>query len=86
MKEVDLKIEGMHCDMCESHICDCIRKGVPQAKKVKANHIKGTASFVVDDDIDYSKAIESIKKDGYKVLSYDANPYVKKGLFSFLHK
>ena len=31
-----LKIEGMMCSMCEAHICEAIRKAVPEAKKVKA--------------------------------------------------
>lgn len=33
--KVTLKVEGMSCSMCEAHICETIRKVVPDAKKVK---------------------------------------------------
>ena len=47
--KVTLKVEGMSCSMCEAHICETIRKVVPDAKKVKASKRKGTATFVTDD-------------------------------------
>lgn len=86
MKEINLQIDGMKCSMCESHVTECIRKGLPSAKKISANHHKGTATFVVDDNIDYTPAIESIKKDGYRVLKDEEKPYEKKGFFSFFKK
>ena len=33
--KVTLKIEGMACGMCEAHVCETIRKAVPDAKKIK---------------------------------------------------
>lgn len=86
MKQVKLKIDGMRCSMCESHINDCVRKGLPEAKKIKANHHSGVVTFVIDDEVDYSKAIETIQADGYKVLEQTTEPYEKKGLFSFFKK
>lgn len=86
MKQVNLKIDGMHCSMCESHVIDCVRKGLPSAKKIKANHHSGLLSFVVEDDVDYTPAIDNVTKDGYKVLENTSEEYVKKGFFSFLKK
>ena len=59
--KVTLKVEGMSCSMCEAHICETIRKVVPDAKKVKASKRKGTATFVTDDslnEVNLSMAIE----------------------------
>lgn len=86
MKQVIIKLEGMRCEMCESHICDCIRNGNPEAKKVKASHRKGEASFLLEDDEQFENSLENIKKDGYTVLSFEQKPYEKKGFFSFFCK
>ncbi len=86
MKQITLNLEGMHCGMCESHVCDQIRKSIPGATKVKADHRKGIAIFVVDDGIDYHMAITAISNEGYKVLSSNEEEYQKKKLFSFLRK
>lgn len=44
---VQVDIDGMMCGMCESHIADAIRKQFPDAKKVRASHTKGKASFLL---------------------------------------
>ena len=38
MIKTTLKIDGMMCGMCESHINDVIRRVVPDAQKVKSSH------------------------------------------------
>ena len=50
MLKTTLMIEGMQCGMCEAHICDTIRKAVPDAAKVKASHRKNTKSAVCSAD------------------------------------
>ena len=60
--KVTLKIEGMACGMCEAHVCEPIRKAVPDAKKVKASKRKGTATF--------AKAIE---ETGYTCTGMDVD-------------
>ena len=35
MIKTTIKIDGMMCGMCESHVSDAIRKAVPSVKKVK---------------------------------------------------
>ena len=39
MYETKVKIDGMMCGMCESHINDTIRKAVP-VKKVSSSHTR----------------------------------------------
>ena len=48
MIKTTMKIDGMMCGMCEAHICDAIRKAVPEAKKVTASKSKKQASFLTD--------------------------------------
>ncbi len=86
MKKIILTIDGMHCSMCESHVLDAIRKSMPEAKKLSANHKKGHVSFVVDEETKPDSAIEAIQKEGYKVLSIKNEPYEKKDFFSFFRK
>lgn len=78
MIKTTLGIEGMMCSMCEAHICDCIRKNIAGAKKVKASHLKGEATFITDDAIDEDKLKEAIADTGYTPVSVSSKPYVKK--------
>ena len=43
--QVTLRINGMMCGMCETHVKEAIRKSVPKASHLVARHTKGTASF-----------------------------------------
>ena len=78
-----LKIDGMMCGMCESHINDIIRKVIPNAKKVNSSHSKGESSFISEAEPNSEELIGAIKETGYKVLSIKTEPYTKKflGLF-----
>lgn len=81
MNKVTLKIDGMACPMCESHISDAIRKIYSDAKEVKASHTKKEASFVIDKNIDLSFVKDAIDKTGYKYIDSKIEPYEKKKLF-----
>ena len=50
-----LTIDGMMCGMCEAHVCDVVRKTVPDAKKVAASRKKGEASFLTESAADEEK-------------------------------
>ena len=60
MYKTTLKIDGMMCGMCESHINDTIRKAAP-VKKVTSSHAKGEAVVLTDEPLD----IEAVKAAGY---------------------
>lgn len=81
MIKTTLKIDGMMCPMCEAHICDSIRKAVPDAKKVSASHRSGEASFLTEDSIDENSLKDAIAATGYVCLGVELAPYEKKGLF-----
>lgn len=85
MVELTLKIDGMKCGMCESHINDLVRR-VSGVKKITSSHAKGIAVVVMEDDTSVDEIKNAISKDGYRVLGEESKPYVKKSLFSFLKK
>ncbi len=82
MVKTTLKIDGMMCSMCETHICDTIRKAVPTAKKVSAFHSKGEASFLTEEEVDSQRLQSAIAATGYSCLGVDSAPYEKRGMFS----
>jgi copper chaperone CopZ len=82
MLKIVLKIDGMMCGMCESHINDAIR-GAFKVKNVTSSHSKGETVIITEQDIDEDNLRNTIDKTGYKVISVTKEPYVKKGLFSF---
>ena len=46
MNKYILKIEGMRCSMCESHVNDAIRKKI-DAKKIKSSHTKNETIIIL---------------------------------------
>ncbi len=80
MTETTLKIDGMMCGMCESHVCDTIRSKFT-VKKVSASHSKGTATIISPEPLDEEALRKAIADTGYEVKSVEAKPYEKHGLF-----
>ena len=83
MIETTLKINGMMCGMCESHINEVVRKNA-QVNKVTSSHTKGETVIVSEAPVDVEKLKEAIAATGYTVTGAETKPYEKKGLFSFL--
>lgn len=77
MTKTTLKIDGMMCTMCESHIDDTIRKNF-NIKKVSSSHTKGITEIISEAELDENTVKEAIGKTGYKVLEYSTQPYEKK--------
>ncbi|MBR0462196.1 MAG: heavy-metal-associated domain-containing protein [Erysipelotrichaceae bacterium] len=81
MNRIVLKIDGMACSMCESHINDTVRKVLPEADKVRSSHKKGETEFLYEGDFDQEKLKEAINETGYECVDINVAPYEKKGLF-----
>ena len=77
MIKTTLKIDGMMCSMCESHINDTIRRDF-NVRKVSSSHMKGITEIISDTPIEESAVREAVGKTGYKVLAYTSEPYEKK--------
>lgn len=85
MIQITIKIDGMMCGMCESHVNDAIRRAFP-VKKVASSHAKGQTVILTEQPIDADALRSVIDSTGYTVLSVEQAPYEKKGMFSFLHR
>ena len=85
MVKTVLKIDGMMCGMCESHMNDLIRKNF-KVKKVTSSAKDGETVVISDTDIDIPFAKKEIKAIGYELLSFTTEPYEKKGFFHFAKK
>ena len=80
MVKIVLKIEGMACGMCESHINNAIRSKLP-VKKVTSSHTQGETVIIAEHPIDKDTLQKIIEETGYTLLETDCRPYEKKGLF-----
>ena len=85
MIETILKVDGMACGMCESHINDTVRNQFP-VQKVTSSHTKGETVILSPEPLDEQALRAAISATGYTVTAVDAHPYEKKGLFSFHRK
>ena len=85
MTKTTLKIDGMMCGMCESHVNDAIRAAF-DVKKVTSSHSKGETVIVSEKPVDVEKLKQAIADTGYTVTGVETKPYEKKGFFSFLKK
>ena len=82
MLKITVKVDGMMCGMCESHINDAVRRAFP-VKKVTSSHSKGETVIISEQDIDEVALRSAIGATGYTVVSVASELYEKKGLFQF---
>ena len=85
MTKTVLKIDGMMCGMCESHMNDAIRNTF-EVKKVSSSHAKGETEIISEEPLDEKKLTEVVKNTGYTLNGISSEPYQKEGIFSFLRK
>ena len=63
-----LRIDGMKCGMCESHVNDVVRR-VEGVKKVTSSHLKGSTVVVMEENTSKEEIKNVIEKKGYHVLN-----------------
>lgn len=78
MNQITIKIEGMQCGMCESHINDAIRRDF-KVKKVTSSHKKGETVILTEENLTEQSLRDIIEPAGYQVVSVSTEPYEKKG-------
>ena len=86
MTKTVIRIEGMMCGMCESHVNDTVRNTVPAVHEVKSSRKNGETIIITDNVPDESELRTAIEKHGYRVLSVTSEPYEKKGFSLFKKK
>ena len=67
MIKTTVKVDGMMCGMCESHINDAIRNNF-DVKKVKSSHKKGLTIVKSEQPLDMEKVKKVIADTGYTFL------------------
>ena len=67
IKKITIRIDGMMCGMCESHINDAIRSNL-NVKKLKTSHVTGLSEFQTNDVVSNERLKDIITKTGYRVL------------------
>ena len=80
MIETILKIDGMACGMCESHINDVVRRTC-NVKKVTSSHSRGETVVLSEQPLDEAALQAAIRETGYELKGMTAHPYEKQGLF-----
>ena len=83
MVQTTLKVGGMMCGMCESHVNEVVRK-TAQVEKVTSSHTKGETVIISAQPLDIEALKAAIADTGYTVTGAEEKPYEKKGFFSFL--
>lgn len=83
MTQITVKVDGMQCGMCESHINDAVRRAF-RVRKVTSSHTKGETVILTEEPIDEEKLRKVINDTGYEAGAVSQAPYEKKGLFGFL--
>lgn len=77
-----VKVDGMMCGMCESHVNDAIRNHF-KVKKVSSSHSKGETEIISEENLDIKKLKEVITEEGYTAKEVTQEEYKKKGFSIF---
>ena len=88
MTKTVLKIDGMMCGMCESHINDCIRSDF-KVKKVISSHTTGQCVIQSEEPLDREKLRSVIAATGYTLTDIsegDVQEAKKKGFLGLFRK
>ena len=78
MIQIDMKVAGMMCGMCEKHVNQAIEQKF-QIKQVESSHEAGTTRIKTEQDIPDDALKQAVAEAGYQVT--DINRTEKKGLF-----
>ena len=77
MIKTTLKIDGMMCGMCESHINTAIRNNF-KVKKVNSSHSAGETEIISDEPLDEDMIKSVIGETGYTLKGISSEEYEKK--------
>ena len=68
MIKTTVKVDGMMCGMCESHVNDAVRRAF-QVDKVTSSHSKGETVIISDGPEDEAKIKTALRATGNEVKS-----------------
>ena len=67
LKQIVLKIDGMKCGECESHVNDIIRRNF-KIKKVSSTHRTGEVKILSKEELNLQEIEEKLMSYGYKII------------------
>lgn len=82
MTQITVKVDGMQCGMCETHINDAVRRAF-RVKKVTSSHARGETVILAEEPINEEQLRQVINGTGYEAGAVSQAPCEKKGLFGF---
>ncbi len=85
MTRTIMKVSGMICGMCESHVNDAIRNAF-SVKKVSSSRSKGETVILSETPLDPDRLRQVVNATGYIVLSFKTEEITQKSLFGFFSK
>ena len=80
MWKYTIRVDGMMCSMCESHVNDAVRRAFP-VKKVTSSRSKSETTVITESELDEGVLRAAISATGYDVGEIRKEPWEKKGLF-----
>ena len=69
-----IKIDGMSCSMCESHVNDAIRNAF-KVKKVKSSHKKGLTEILSQDALTEEEIRKVLDPTGYRITEVSSEAF-----------
>ena len=81
MIETTLKIDGMMCEMCESHINLAIRNNL-KIKKVSSDYKKGQVTILSEEELPLEMIEKTLEDTGYRILARTSKTVEKQSLFN----
>lgn len=67
LKQIVLKIDGIKCGECESHVNDIIRRNF-KVKKVSSSHRTGEVKILSKEELNLQEIEEKLMSYGYKIV------------------
>ena len=65
MIETIVKVDGMMCGMCESHVNEAVRKAFPEVKRVSSSQAKAQTVIHSEQPLDEQKLRDAINATGF---------------------
>ena len=80
MWKYTIRVYGMMCGMCESHVNDAVRRAFP-VRKVTSSRRKKETTVIAETELDEEALCSAISATGYDAGEIRKEPWEKKGLF-----
>ena len=78
MWKYTIRVDGMMCSMCESHVNDAVRRAFP-VKKVTSSRSRNETTVIAEAELDEAALRAAISATGYDVGEIQKEPWKRRG-------